>query len=339
MAQKIIKFFTRHKYALIWTACYFAMMWIILAGLFQFNMFSAAHWSHLMRAQLRGFPGFVFGILILAAAPMYVATTMLIVRTGKPLFTIPVPKVPQRLAKLIHCKSQSSSTTDTADAADSTPAPIDTPPPPLPAELPNELRAAFMRMRENPHPTPDPVDAPMGPLPATPTPATDDQMVPDGLPLPTNFDFAAPTTPAPTDTPVFKEISFGTTPPQTPGSADTPSTQPTDQSPTTDPELIGVIDYLKAQGHDATICDHVIICGDMAIGVHDDPDFWIADATDWFASGKQKPSPIAAAQRIAESHQLKPVIYLGTKNIMDIDACITQWTDQGIRVVTDLNNL
>ena len=90
--KRILDFCQRHKYAIIWTACYAVVMWSILFWLFNFNMFSATQWRILAHAELRGFPGFVFGILILAAVPMYIATTSIVIRTKKPLFKIPLPK-------------------------------------------------------------------------------------------------------------------------------------------------------------------------------------------------------------------------------------------------------
>ena len=89
--NKVLDFIKKNKYAFIWTICYVLVMWTVLKYMFNFDMFSGTQWNILFHAQLRGFPGFVFGILILAAIPLYIATTMVIYRTKKPLFTIKLP--------------------------------------------------------------------------------------------------------------------------------------------------------------------------------------------------------------------------------------------------------
>ena len=94
MTDKILNFFKNYKYVTIWTLCYIFVMWFILLFMFNFNMFVWQNWIKLFHAHLKGFPGFVFGILILAAIPMYIATTSIIIRTKKPLF---VPKTPKWL--------------------------------------------------------------------------------------------------------------------------------------------------------------------------------------------------------------------------------------------------
>ncbi|MDE6478116.1 MAG: hypothetical protein K2L94_02600, partial [Alphaproteobacteria bacterium] len=139
--KQLTEFFHTHRYVITWTMCYIAMMWAILFFLFDFHLFSGAHWHRLMHAHLRGFPGFVFGILMLAALPLYAATTTLIVRTGKPLFTITRPSW---LPKWPTGKKPVTP----APAAAAEPPREKAPQKPLPADLPNELRGAFLRARE-----------------------------------------------------------------------------------------------------------------------------------------------------------------------------------------------
>ena len=88
--KKILDFFNTNKYCIIWTLCYFFIVWAIMLWMFNFDIFSSTQWHILAHAKLRGFPGFVFGIMILAALPLYVATTILIYRNKKPLITIPL---------------------------------------------------------------------------------------------------------------------------------------------------------------------------------------------------------------------------------------------------------
>ena len=92
--KKITDIFKNHKHAIHWTIGYIIVMWAILYFLFNFNMFDGHMWHRLMHARLHGFAGHVFGLLILAALPLYMASTTLIIRTKKPLITVPLPKIP-----------------------------------------------------------------------------------------------------------------------------------------------------------------------------------------------------------------------------------------------------
>ncbi len=337
MIKSLIKFYTSHRYAVIWTACYVTIMWVILRVLFEFNMFSWTHWHILMHAHLRGFPGFVFGILMLAALPMYVATTMLIVRTGKPLIQIPKPKIPALIKKLIPAQQKSAPTETDTPAAPTDQSPQPEPSPELPVGLPNELHAAFIRARNNPPFEFQRPDAAHTPSDTNVTAPTDNQMDPDGLPLPMDFGFED-STPTPSDSfvpaalPTFTSIDFDSPAPASsaPIVVDTPAP---------DSELTDVINHIRSSNRDFTLENNVILCADMAIGAHTNPEFWIADDDDWFATGLQKPSPVAAAIRAATAHGVTPVIYLGAKNIMDIDGRIAAWTANGVRVITDLDQI
>lgn len=350
MMKKITAFLKKHRYALIWTVCYVALMWAVLWGLFDFDMFSGAQWSRLMRAHLRGFAGFVFGILLLAAIPMYVATTMIIVRTGQPLFTIKAPKITAWVKKLFPAAQPAPAPKPTADAP-AQPAPDVPPQEKMPDGLPNELRAAFRRARENPAPTPFVKTPVPDATPAAPTPqVTDEQMVPDGLPLPSDFDFAPAPAEQATEAPMFKDINFDapaapeTSPAPAPGpvqdlAPEIPQIATASDNEESNDDLMPVLDHLRAAGRQATVSDNVVLCDDAAIAAHTDPDFWIADDQDWFANGKQKPSPIAAVLHAAQAHQAHPVLYLGAENIMDLETLRAQWNDAGIRVITDLADL
>lgn len=364
MIQVLIDFYKKHKYAVIWTGCYVAAMWAVLLFLFHFNMFSANHWHHLANAHLHGFPGFVFGILLLAAVPLYTATTTIIVRTGKPLFTIKWPTIPKA--------ADPAKKSDAA--ADPTPAVTPQDDTPLPDNLPGELRPAFRRARKQlaaipqepqspdapaentaPESSPAPATDSSLPAPATPdnTPAVSAPSAPKtpaaapistpvsdlgDFPLPDDFNFDDTTTnTAPQfSTPVFSDINFDT--PQS--SAPTPNTLDSGAAPTPQStELSPLIQHLESTGRKFDIRDDVIICNDMAITAHTDTDFWIADDPDWFAAGKQKKSPARVALDAGAAENLTPVLYLGSKNIMDIDDKIAQWSADGLRVVTDLSEI
>ena len=72
---------------------------------------------------------------------------------------------------------------------------------------------------------------------------------------------------------------------------------------------------------------------------HNDEDFWIMDDDSWFATGKQKDSPIPELIDLAKQNDLTPVLYLHSKNIMNIDNVIKNFTDDGIRVIKNLDEL
>ena len=87
----IKKILTEFWRPIVWTVFYTLVMWAVLFGLFNFDMFSAADLAKLARVELHGFAGLVFGILVLAAIPLYVATTVLTVRNKAVPIKIPLP--------------------------------------------------------------------------------------------------------------------------------------------------------------------------------------------------------------------------------------------------------
>lgn len=314
--EKIKTFFKTYKYATIWTICYIAVMFFVLLLLFGFNLFSPNDWSILLRARLHGFAGFAFGILLLAAIPMYIATTTLIVRTKKPLFTLVAKKDEKKEDKKEEKKAEEVLTA------------------PLPAGIPTELRGAFLRARQNvtnrPESAFDMKDLNSEVDNAQAKPAEDITPEPEvGLPIPDNFDFSAPEespAAAPASAPVFKEISFG-------GSDDTEKKEV--KSATKTP----LIEHLEKKHYDYVTDGNAVIANGLAITTHTDSDFWIADNEDWFAAGKQKASPVSEALAAASKHNVTPAIYLAEKNIMDIDNRIADWESKGVTVFTDLTSI
>ncbi len=339
-------------------------MWVILQGLFGFSIFSASDWTRLFHAELRGFAGFVFGILILAAIPIYVATTTLIIRTGKPLFVIPKPKILQ-FSKPEPTPAPSEPATDTEPAAPATQE--------LPTNLPRELRSAFLRARQNlnsinlsapasetPQPdqtqqspassmpiTPDgPAAADVMPAPtapAIPTPETENihigaAAIPplsdanDAFPIPSDFDFSAPKSSSIPGAPVFSDVTFDNPVESKPEMPPAPSPNPM-------AENNDLIEFLKSNSESITTDGDIVITDKYAIATHSDPDFWIADAESWFATGKQCPSPVAAAINAAAAHGLRPVLYLAATNILDIDEKRAEWESQGVKIITELPDL
>ncbi len=77
----------------------------------------------------------------------------------------------------------------------------------------------------------------------------------------------------------------------------------------------------------------------FAIATHDDPDFWIADGDNWFATGKQKTSPVAAAVAAAKTENAIPVLLLKSENIMDLADLRKKWDADGVKIITDMSEL
>ncbi|MBP5485964.1 MAG: hypothetical protein J6Y07_04655 [Alphaproteobacteria bacterium] len=328
--------------AVAWTGVYVFIMWAVLRGLFNFNMFSVAHLTKLGHLQLHGFAGAVFGILVLAAVPLYVATTVLAIRTKTMPIKIPLPKC----------------FTETPPA----PAPEPVVPvvveqeilPSLPAGVPAEMRENFMRAQKNygsrqmsvfnrqnakdksevsieqgeiiPKPVVETVSAStiedVVPKAENAAPKTEDVAAYDGMPIPTDFDMDAPIDTADVDVPVFADINFD---------------DDEDDSAKGEPEssLAKVCDWLRNNGIDASVDNDLIVANGYAVAVHDDEDFWVPDEIDWFAAGKQRPSPIVALKTAQKDKNLKPVLYLVTDSIMDLDKNSAEWNSDGIIVIKD----
>lgn len=317
--KKFFDFLSSHKYAIIWTLCYVATMWFILKFMFSFDMFSGTHWNHLMRAELRGFPGFVFGILILAALPLYIASTTLIIRTKKPLLSIPVPNFIKKLwshmqPTLINPPASPENKEEKAENKNETDANT------LPPELPSELRTAYIRAQMNI--TPEQRSAFNQPMLVT-SPVTDiSAPAPEPelteIPLPTDFEFEPTNTPdydtdnlTQMSAPTFTDITF-------------------DDNTTTNP----IAEYLNNIGTKFETFDNIITTDKHAIATHNDDDFWVCDDDFWFATGKQIESPIKQLSQIANERNLSPILYLGASNIMDLDKLIPTWESMGVTIIT-----
>lgn len=330
MIKKITDFITAHRHIIVWTLCYFACMWVILRVLFGFNMLSAHDWWRLTHANIHGFAGFVFIILILAMIPMYTATTMVIARTGEPLFKITLPK----LSELF--KPAQKSDDAPADDANAKKTDDDVVEPELqtfPASLPNELKPAFRRARQYG----DAKSVIMSKIAAHPIPAQNETTdTPDtGFALPDDFDFEPASTKS-NDTPMFKDIDF-----DFPSSDDEPESAPipAPEIPVDAPADTAEIEkHLESVGRKFVRNGDLILVDDMAVAAHCDSDFWIADDETWFATGKSKPSPIKSLNAAA-ARGLKPVLQLASQNIMDVETLRDTWEKSGIRIITSPDEL
>jgi hypothetical protein len=333
MMKKIFDFFMGHKYAILWTIGYFCVVWAILYFLFNFDFLNAVQWHRLFRAHLRGFPGFVFGLLVLAALPLYVATTTIIVRKKQPLITIPVPDI-KKIPALIKKKAPEPVKEEKQEVAEKDEDKY-------PKDLPIEMRRVFMRAKQNLLF----LQQSGGQLPDAPETKLEEILdVVETLPVPTDFDFDVDVEEQEEENgfgmpvfgesaPVFKSLSF----------------DDDDESEVIEDENDGLankmsdnsnlVKYLSDKKFKFDIDEDVVLTDKYAIATHSDKDFWVVDSENWFAAGKVCTAPTLIAKRAAEKYGLVPAIYLEAKNILDIDKLIPQWQEEGIKVITDLQGI
>lgn len=324
--KKLSEFLKKYKKPLIWSICYTCVMWVILYFLFNFDMFNGAQWHRLAHSQLRGFPGFVFGILILSAIPLYVATTVIVARKDEYLITLPQVKIPN----IIKTKKPEPDKTPEPAQPEKTPEPAQ---PEIPDDVPHEIRTVYARALRN-------LEALQFSQSETtektsesdPTPESE----PDPLPLPSDFDISFTDTPGfdnePDESvPVFTEINFDTNENSVPDD--------NSDSPEYTFDNSSIIAHLEKSGQKYTVNNNVVTTDKFSIITHSDTDFWVTDPENWFATGKTCPSPITIVKSIAQQNNTRPVIYLESQNIMDLESLIPQWESDGIIVITDINKL
>lgn len=345
MLDKVINFYKSNKYVILWTLGYFVVTWAIMKYMFDFNIFSRLRWWQLAHAHIRGFPGMVFCILILAAVPMYVATTIIIARTKAPLplFSIKVPEKVRNFLKNAFTQTPmdepESVTTTTQETQPEIKAEEPAPETPekdiIPEQVPSEMRIAYARARE--HLSRIPVSAfDLGnvtkthPTTAVATDTTLQQPVEtEDIPIPTDFDIDDATE-FTDNIPQFTDINFD-------DDDDTPIE--IEDIPSVSDTVEPVVKYMNSKSLPYTVDDDVVITDKFAIVSHIDDDFWVADEENWFAAGKTRKSPIVNVKQIAATHNVQPVLYLAANNIMDIDDLRKQWESDGILIITDLKDL
>ena len=321
---KLLKNIFTNKYAILWTVGYVFIMWAVLYFLFNFSIFNADQWHRLFNARLQGFAGFVFGILILAALPMYIATMTLIVRKNMPLITIPKINMPAFFRPVQKEEIKTEEKDEIIQTEKSTK-------PELPPELPRELHSVFLRARENVG-----LFQNMDSLNSEKQSEMETVPVMDTLPLPSDFDVSFD------DTPGFQDSLSATIPTFTDISFDAPSEMTFDEDiEDFEEEAVEskLIEYLSLNNVPFEIAEDIVVTSKYAIAVHEDEDFWATDETNWFASGKVRPSPIVAVKKCAQQFGVIPAIYLGADNILDIENLIEQWESDGIVVLRKLEDI
>ena len=329
----MINFFKKCRLPFLWTVGYIFCLWAILHILFNFELFSVHGWIRVSQARLHGFGGFTFCLITLSAIPLYMAMMTMIIRTQKPLFNLPVPKFITKIVEKFSAQPEPAPEPEPTQQNESVVVPN------LNdefARFPAEMRGVLVRVRSHPNRISAPIcnacttNPNIYPSePASPcTPAAPD------FPLPPDFDFEA-SEPAPT-APVFQDINFYDDNDTTNESDDTPDTDDSDDTDESNP----VAEYFAKTNRKFEVLDNdIALTDDIAITVHDDPEFWIMDEPIWFAAGQTRESPITRLLNAAHEHNVTPVLYLGATNIMNLDEKRKEWEQMGIRVVTKLEDL
>lgn len=316
--KRIIEFLKSNTLVIKWTVYYFAFLYFILRFLFNFDMFSGRYWWKFFHSSLHGFGGFVFNILIYSAIPIYIATVATVHRTQTPIITIPlIDKIFSFLGKIftptkeetpVETSENESETTETNEATEQ-----------YPAELPSELRVPYSRARQH-----------LSFLGNTSVfnKQKNDSIKKDEIPenpeesafpIPSSFDI---TDEIPDDSiPTFTDINF-------------------DETNDEENELNNTTTkYFKEKNIEFETYKEYVATEKYLIYDHDDQDFWVMDEDNWFASGKQKDSPIKEMKQIATDNNLIPILYLEAQNIMDIENTINQIESIGVHVIKSLDEL
>lgn len=196
-----------------------------------------------------------------------------------------------------------------------------------PDDLPSELRAPFIRMKQRLSFT--------GALSTFNKQQTNTDILQtvqtttasesESFPIPTDFDIGDSL--PDTSIPQFTDINF-----------DEPKPQPNAPETTNEPENT-VIKYFKQNNIEYETYKDYIATAKYIVYTHSDSDFWILDSQTWFAAGKQHDSPIPELLELATENNLTPVIYFESKNVMDFEGTCKQIQESGVKTITDLTEL
>lgn len=314
--NKVIEFLKSNTIIIKWTIWYFFIIWLLLKYIFRFDMFSYYYWWKFFHSTLHGFGGLVFGFLMYAMIPLYIATTVITWR--KQEFVIPVP-FKETLSKIFSKKTEEPEP-ETELVTETTPE--EKPQPEYPADLPPELRVPFMRAKNNLPLTGAISVYNQSSIKKEPEPQPEIISAETEMPIPMDFDISDTINEDMNDSvPTFTDLDF-----------DTPiATEKELENNTTK--------YLTKKNIDFETYHDFVATEKFVIYEHNDEDFWIMENDSWFATGKQKDSPIPELIDLAKQNDLKPVLYLHSKNIMNLDGVIENFESLGITVIKDLDEL
>ena len=277
-------------------------------------MFSYNYWWKFFHATLHGFGGFVFGLLIYTAIPIYLATVLIIYRTKNPIITIPF--IDKIFTKKKQQEPQPSPSTDENQESETKTKEE------FPKDLPPELRIPFIRARNHLSLSGGAMSVyNQTSLKKTETKDQEVQEPINAMPIPTDFDISDSIQDMNDSVPTFTDINF-----------DTPiATEPELKNSTTK--------YFDEKNIEYETVHEFVATEKYLIYEHNDEEFWIMDGESWFAAGKQKDSPLSELLELARQNNLTPVIYLASQNIMDLDNTIANFESSGIHVIKSLEEL
>lgn len=316
--KKIIDFIKSNINIAKWTFWYFFVLWLILRFVFNFDMFSAHYWHKFFHATLHGFGGFVFGLLIYAAIPIYIATSATIYRKKELIIAIPfVDKIIEFISKYLP-KKPAETKTDEPVVEEKKDEPIA---PEYPSDMPPELHVPYMRAKNNMSFTGTVSVYNKQTTKNIEPEQTNDTS--DAFPIPTDFDISEELNSETTDAsiPTFTDINFD----------DEPEKTETLENKTTK--------YFQSKNIEFETYKQFVATSKYVIYEHNDNDFWIMDDNVWFAAGQQIESPINELIDLGKQNGLLPVLYLDSQNIMDIEDTINKFETAGIRVIKSLDEL
>ena len=326
--KKIYEFLKTNIIVLKWTCEYFICLSLILWFLFKFNVLSLRHWWIFFHATLHGFCGFVFGVLMYSAIPLYIATTLIIYRKKTPIFTISMPEkmknILNKMKDFFYVQPESVISSENTPVSE----PETEQAPEYPSDMPRELYVPYMRAKQN-----LPLTSAISTFNKQPEKIPDTQKPEEqneSFPIPSDFDISDSLPDANAtnsdfsdgEFPVFKDINF-----------DIPITQPTDEISN------DVTKYCDAHNIEYETYHDFVATEKYVIYEHNDDDFWIMDDDSWFASKKHRESPIPELLELAQQNDLTPVLYLKSQNIMDLPGTTERFESMGIRIITNLDEL
>lgn len=315
--KKILDFIKSNILIVKWTIWYFFVLWLILRFLFHFDMFSAHYWWKFFHATLHGFAGFVFGLLVYTAIPIYIATVSIIYRKKELVITIPfIDKIFAFISKFFPQKTVEEKTPEQKPEAKE---PETSTEPEYPDDLPAELRIPYTRAKNNMSLT-GAVSAYNKPK-TTPTQQAiiETTETNTSVPIPTDFDISDSDPFNGSSIPTFTDINF-----------DEPESANLENNTTK---------YFDSKNIEYETYKEFVATEKYVIYEHSDEDFWVMDENIWFASGKQIDSPINELTELAQQNGLIPVLYLKSQNIMDLEKIVEQFESDGIRVIKKLDEL
>lgn len=325
--NKVKEFFKTNKLVFEWTVIYFAVLWLILKFLFNFDIFVARNWWKFFHFTFHGFPGFVFCIIVYSAIPVFIATTLITYRKKALVIDVHIPeKIKNVLEKIKTLFNKPAPEAIQDEQPTETDEQKQEPEFERPADMPAELYIPYLRAKQN-RPLIDSVSS--FNKPQNKETIKPEEFETESFPIPSDFDIDEefPNDDnndfSNDDIPTFKDLDF-----------DMPISTPEPAKEKSTAEK-----YFEQKNIDYETYKDFIATEKYVIYDHNDSDFWVMDDEKWFASKKQIDSPIPELIGLGKQNGLIPVLYLESQNIMDMPGTCERFESMGVRVVKSLDEL